>query len=326
MRMAPLSKAAGLALALWLTSTVSAVANCISSPDLAPAARITSSEAAAGPTRRDANGRVVAPVTINGQGPFRFIVDTGANRSVLSTALAQSLALTPTGMGDVHSIDGVQSAPLVDVASLNYGLVPLGRAALPVLGNAMMGGEQGILGVDGMQGKRLRLDFEHRCIEIIPSRTAPMLRGWAQIRGTLRFGHLVVVPARVENVHVNVLIDTGSDISLANTAFRVALERGHLARTPSQIERAYTAGRPVLLGNAVVVPELRLSTVTISDTTLYIGDFHIFALWELLQEPTLLIGMDVLSHAHALAIDYERGMVYFRLPPTRGGWEARATS
>jgi hypothetical protein len=54
----------------------------------------------------------------------------------------------------------------------------------------------------------------------------------------------------------------------------------------------------------------------------YIGDFHIFDLWGLQDEPTLLIGMDVLARSHEMAIDYEHGVVHFRKRPRgdyRGG-------
>ena len=54
----------------------------------APAAAVTEDDALlASPTTRDHIGRVVVPVRINGQGPFRFIVDTGASHSTVSPAL-----------------------------------------------------------------------------------------------------------------------------------------------------------------------------------------------------------------------------------------------
>ena len=45
-----------------------------------------------------------------------------------------------------------------------------------MLRGAVLAGEQGLLGVDGMRGRRLRIDFERGCIEIIPSADAPRLR------------------------------------------------------------------------------------------------------------------------------------------------------
>jgi len=47
----------------------------------------------------------------------------------------------------------------------------------------------------------------------------------------------------------------------------------------------------------------------------YIGDFHIFDFWGLQDEPTMLIGMDVLARSREMAIDYEHGVVYFRKRP-----------
>src|SRR5512142_2772867 len=59
----------------------------------------------ASPTTVDHIGRVVVPVTINGQGPFRFIVDTGANHSTISPQLVQALKLQ-TVPGPTVVLDG----------------------------------------------------------------------------------------------------------------------------------------------------------------------------------------------------------------------------
>src|SRR5262245_56308313 len=44
-------------------------------------------------TTFDRIGRIVAPVMVNGQGPFKFMVDTGANHSLISTAIAERLGI-----------------------------------------------------------------------------------------------------------------------------------------------------------------------------------------------------------------------------------------
>src|SRR5262249_55144823 len=49
---------------------------------LAPEPSSMTTADASGAIGRSDGGRVVAPIMVNGQGPFRFIVDTGANRSV----------------------------------------------------------------------------------------------------------------------------------------------------------------------------------------------------------------------------------------------------
>ena len=120
----------------------------------------------AGATTKDSAGRAVALISINGQGPFRFIIDTGANRSVLSKALATRLGLAPSGEGVVHSIDSQEPAMLVNVDSLSFGAIILSRGDTPVLDGPMLDGEHGLLGVDGMAGRLLHVDFTKHCVEI----------------------------------------------------------------------------------------------------------------------------------------------------------------
>src|ERR1700688_2843456 len=45
------------------------------------------------PTRRDKIGRIWAPVTINGKGPFRLVRDTGAGRSAAPSQRAEILGI-----------------------------------------------------------------------------------------------------------------------------------------------------------------------------------------------------------------------------------------
>jgi predicted aspartyl protease len=299
--------------ALWCAWVASAAAECLDAPDLAAYEAQATPNAAYGPTEADRLGRVVAPVHINGAGPFRFIVDTGANRSAVSQGLAERLGLTLDGSGEVHSVHGVSIAPLTRVDSMNYGDVALGPATMPVLSGPMLAGEQGLLGVDGMQGRRLRMDFDRNCIEIIPSRGAPRLRNWVRVDGELRFGHLVVIRAIINGVRTNLLIDTGSNTSLANFALRDAIGLRIQRRARGGAAVAYTAGDPVLLPDMMLLPRIRIGELNIRNVRAYLGDFHIFRLWSMQDEPTLLVGMDLLSQSRAIAIDYATGEVYFRL-------------
>lgn len=294
-------------------ATIAAVARaeCVPAPELATYQTAAPLNYAAGRLAADRIGRVVAPVSVNGQGPFRFIVDTGANRSVLSVALSQRLGLTPSGVADVHSVHGVVSAPIVQVASLNYGGIALNAAELPLLEGGVLAGEQGLLGVDGMSNRRLRLDFRRNCIEISSAEQRLRAPSWTTIRGRMRFGHLVVIEGRVRRLSVNLLIDTGSDTSLANLALRDALN-GRTRRNPDG-GLVYTAGEPVMLDDFIHIPRLSIGPIDVDRVNAFVGDFHIFNLWQLQQEPTLLIGMDVLSQTDEIAIDYRRALVQFRL-------------
>ncbi|HEV7608024.1 MAG TPA: aspartyl protease family protein [Steroidobacteraceae bacterium] len=269
----------------------------------------------AGATTKDAEGRAVALISINGQGPFRFIIDTGANRSVLSRALATRLGLAPSGEGLVHSIDGAEPAMLVNVESLSFGSLRLSGGDTPVLDGPMLGGEHGLLGVDGMAGRMLHVDFTKHCVEIYESAAQMPMKGWQSVPARMRFGSLLMVEGEIMGVHVNVLIDTGSDISLANQKFHDALREVAAQTIEYHNGHAFTFGRPIVLTKSVWTPRVRLGHTSVDGVNAYIGNFHVFDFWGLQDEPTMLVGMDVLARSREMAIDYEHGVVYFRKRP-----------
>ena len=275
-----------------------------------------------GATGKDTAGRAVALIDINGEGPFRFILDTGANRSVLSQALATRLGLSQSGVGVVHSVDSAELAVLVNVESLSFGTLRLSGGETPVLDSPMLDGEHGLLGVDGMAGRLLHVDFTKNCVEIYEDAAPISTKGWLSVPARVRFGSLLMVQGEIMGVRVNVLIDTGSDISLANEHFREALLTVGARSIEYRNGHAFTAGRPIVLARRVWTPRLFLGRTVVENVNAYIGDFHIFDLWGLQDEPTLLIGMDVLARAREMAIDYENGVVHFRKQPRgdyRGG-------
>jgi Aspartyl protease len=133
---------------------------------------------------------------------------------------------------------------------------------------------------------------------------------------------MLMAQGEIMGVRVNVLIDTGSNISLANEQFRDALRDVGARTIEYRNGHAFTFGRPIVLEKRVWTPSLRLGRTIVGRVNAYIGNFHLFDLWGLQDEPTLLIGMDVLARSREMAIDYANGVVYFRKPPRgdyRGG-------
>ena len=58
--------------------------------------------------RNEMYNRMTVPVRLSGAGPFRFIVDTGANRTAISSELASRLKLSAGESGEMHSTTGVK--------------------------------------------------------------------------------------------------------------------------------------------------------------------------------------------------------------------------
>jgi predicted aspartyl protease len=299
--------AAAVFAAIW-TMSASAATQCLEI-ELIPSEPMS---AAAGPTARDDFGRIVSAVTIAGDGPFRFLVDTGANRSAVTPHLAQRLKLLWEGTAEVHSIHDVVTAPMVRVDTLAYGGVTLTSGWLPVIDGPVLAGLDGLLGADALRGRLFRLDFERHCLAILPASHRWSLREWVRVPGEFRFGHLIVMPGRIGNVRANVIVDTGSNATLANVALHARLRLTRRPSSGSTTERGYTAGEPIVVDTGILIPSIKLGDLSANNVVAYVGDYHIFDLLGLRSEPAMLIGVDVLSQSSALAIDYERGVVYFR--------------
>ncbi|MFO1394371.1 MAG: retroviral-like aspartic protease family protein [Steroidobacteraceae bacterium] len=260
----------------------------------------------AAPTREDRSGRIHAAVYINGQGPYRFIVDTGANSSALAPGIAEQLALPPAPvMVEVHGVTGTEMLPAVEVQSLRAGDIVLPPAALPVLTGDIFDHADGILGVAGIQQMRMDVDFVRDRVEIAPSAGRRAPPGYLTVPASLWQGGLLLVNGRVGSVPTKVIIDTGAERTIGNLQLRAALIEGS-----SRGEEAGTtvigATSDVGEGTYFTVPKIWIGPARLIDLPVTFGDLHVFELWGLTAEPALVVGMDVLGRLERFVVDYRR--------------------
>src|SRR5437899_9316658 len=133
-------------------------------------------------TGLDAYEHMLGPVMINGQGPFQFLVDTGANTSCVSKTLAERLALPTTEPARVHTIVGVRERPGVLIDRLEVGERKRKSVRVAVL--PLTDALDGVLGIDWLSGQRLELGFKAKSLTITRS------------RDEISKEHSAVVPAR----------------------------------------------------------------------------------------------------------------------------------
>jgi predicted aspartyl protease len=261
----------------------------------------------AAPTRADRAGRVHASVTINGAGPYRFILDTGANTSALAPRVAEELKLQ--GAGDtqiqVHGVTGTALLQAVRVESLRAGNVQLPPMNLPVLPGPVLGGADGILGINGLQATRIEVDFEKDLVSIVPSAGRRSQQGFLVVPARLRKGGLLLVKGKVGKVPVQVIIDTGAEHTLGNLALRTALlER---ARYDEEIDvTVLGATTDVSAGTYFRAPKITIGEADLVDLPVTFGDLHVFKIWGLTETPALVIGMDMLGMLRRFVVDYKR--------------------
>jgi predicted aspartyl protease len=260
------------------------------------------------PTTRDRVGRVLAPVMINGQGPFRFIVDTGANRSAVSPRVVAKLGLDASSAQpiDVHGVTGVAELPAVEFESLKAGEIELGRVRVPVLSDAVFAGADGILGVDGLQQTRIEVDFTADRVNVTRSTGTRARSGFLKVPARLEHGGLLLVSGKVGRQKAEVIIDTGAGHSLGNLPLRDALLKGGAKEREITEATVIGATPDVRSGTTFLAPPVVIGTARLSNLRVTFGDLHVFEVWNLTDQPALLIGMDMLGRLDRFVVDYGR--------------------
>lgn len=175
------------------------------------------------------NGRIVVGARVNGQGPFRFALDTGATISVVFDELRNELALQPVP-GTALMIHGLLASgrfPLVSVSRLEVGgevWADPRIASLP--GDTAAGaGIDGILGVDFLRRYAVGFSTRDRVVRLYPpdlvARRA--YRGWTAIPLELEdVGGsgvaLYFLEIEVGGYRIPAIFDLGADLNVINWA------------------------------------------------------------------------------------------------------------
>lgn len=263
------------------------------------------------PTRRDRIGRIWAPVLINGLGPFRLVLDTGASRSAVVPRVALALgAPLIAASAMLHGVTGSAKVATVRAERLEVGELHMEGALLPVIEDAF-GGAEGVLGNEGLREMRIHIEFNADRITIARSRNQRVDRDFTAIPFRFVHGRVPVVAGRVGRVRVKAIIDTGAQATTGNLALLAALKR----RSRLEVEPQQIIGvtLDVQSGDSLIVPKIALGDLELRGTRVTFLDLNILSYWELLEEPTLVVGMDVLGLLDTLIIDYRRRELQIRL-------------
>jgi hypothetical protein len=265
------------------------------------------------PTRRDRIGRIWAPVTINGKGPFRLVFDTGASRSGVTAAVAAALGVVPDESRRLRlrGVTGTATVPTIRADSFQLGELLLQPVTLPVLADAF-GGAEGILGIEGLDDKRVRIEFGKDRIVITRSHSERAGPGFVAIPLERSHGKLLVVDARMGNVPIKAVIGTGGQATIGNLALRDALSKQRHNEEPT-VDTIIGATLDEQEGEGRSAPSIHLGGIQIRSAHVTFADMRIFEFWNLTGKPAVLIGMDALGLLDTLIIDYRLHELQVRL-------------
>jgi hypothetical protein len=269
----------------------------------------------------DAADRLTIETTIAGRGPYRFLVDTGADRTVVAAEVAAELGLLDGGQVIVQDITSAVPAATARLPDLAFGPVVLPAMTVPVLPRAALGAD-GYLGLDAIDGRSVTFNFAHHRLSVADG--APTWLdigprpGETLVHATGRAGKLVSVDCSVEGVPATAFIDSGAEVSIGNSHLFAALAE--------RTGKVYFSDTPITLtgvtggsaqGRLVQARKVRLGALDFSNGVLVISDLPIFEIWGVAGRPALLLGMNFLRISAALTIDYRRKELLFRLAELR---------
>lgn len=265
-------------------------------------------------TRTDLNDRMTVGVRIDGRGPFPFVVDTGAERTVISTELAAQLQLASAPAARLVSLSEVSTVPTVMIPKLAVSDAVVEAISAPALARDYLGAA-GILGIDTLQKQRVVFDFKRGRMTVSPSAEREE-RGDGEeivVRARSRFGRLVLADAAAESQKVHVIIDSGAQLSVGNPALLRRLIASRRGRGPDVIEiKSVTGG--MMTAKIAMLRKVRIGGVTLENMPVAITDSEVFRRLGLQQRPALLLGMDVLRNFDRVSIDFANRRVRFLLP------------
>ena len=266
------------------------------------------------PTRRDQIGRIWAPVLINGRGPFRLVLDTGASSSGVTAMVALALGLSTDQSPHVtlRGVTGSADVPTIKVDTLTVGDLAVDSPLLPIVPDAL-GGAEGVLGSEGLKNKRILIDFRHDQISIAFSRDERSRPGFMTLPFKLINDELITIDCLVGGIATKAIIDTGGQTTIGNLALRRALraqKNGVLRGKPDSIVGATLA---VEEGELVRTPAIAMGPIQILDESVTYADVYIFKHWDYTHKPAIMIGMDALGTLDTLIIDYRRKELQVRM-------------
>lgn len=305
MRWHPIAAAAAVPVSLVGVGATGAAAQAPPQPPADPSVEILQIE-------RERHNRMTVSVTIQGQGPFDFLIDTGAQATVLSRTLADELQLHDRDTATLVGMASTQQVETTPIEEFTLGSRSFYIRQAPVVEGANIGGADGILGLDSLQGQRVLLDFHKREIAVADAEELGGNRGYEiVVKARERLGQLIITKARLDGIPVDVIIDTGAEGSVGNMAL---LERLRRAREFGEFEMTDING--VTLGGTVrLARELDLGRASVQNFPIMFADSRPFRTLGLKDKPALILGMSELKLFRRVAIDFKARRVLFDLPP-----------
>ncbi len=261
-------------------------------------------------SQTDRYSRMTVPVMIDGQGPFRFMIDTGAQATVVTRALRDKLSMPSLGQATLVGMAASKQVELVQLNGLEFAARVFDALHAPILEAEHIGAD-GILGLDSLQDLRVLVDFKNQTIAVDDSRALGGNRGYEiVVRARRKLGRLIITDASIDGVRTSVIIDTGAQGSMGNLSLQRRLRSRRSADVTTTDVTGATVTSPLGFARTLLIGRMQLSNLAIA-----YSDAPAFAALGLARKPAMVLGINDLRLFNRVAIDFAERSVLFDLPP-----------
>jgi predicted aspartyl protease len=268
----------------------------------------------------DRSERMTVPVSINGSETYPFIVDTGAERTVIANDLAKRLRLEQGPDLKLATITGPATANSFMIENLAMNTINVEMIEAPGLERHNLGA-YGLLGIDSLEDHKVLLDFKNAKMDVLPSRKKSGLgkleRGMIVVTAKRRAGRMILSDAEIGGTKVDIILDTGAQSSMGNYALRDKL-RGRDRRYDYVPVLMRSVTGEVLPGDFTQIKGIKIGGITIEDLPMTFADNFAFKALKLERKPAILLGMDALKLFDRVLVDFSNRRVGFDLPKGAG--------
>ena len=255
-------------------------------------------------------------VLLNKRGPYHFVVDTGADRTVIADSVLRDLGLPLGGAVRVQGIVRNVDAATAHVDSLEAGTVYREDLQFAVLPYEQLQAD-GYLGIDMLLGQRVAFDFRRGELRVIPPRSSEAIGSDAPREVPIGLsgskGHLRSANCFVDGVSCTAFVDSGAEVSVGNPLLLERLRQHHQAYAITETVALTGVTGGAIDGSVVAVKTIKLGGLTFEDSRVAIADLQVFHLWGLQDRPCLFVGMNWLRRFNRVSIDYGRKELRFDL-------------
>jgi len=286
----------------------------------APAPSLAAKPVASAPYTIDYYGWLTVKVMVNGQGPYDFIIDTGATNSLAFQNLADIQAFAPVDK-EPQNVLGMAARgtfPVRRIGELRIGAARLDNLESVILPDWMVEKKpQGILGLDFLSQYTLVFDAEAGRLDIYDPKRGPRMRpmrSWNRLKMRPRdfdldISHpLYTVTGRINtNRKIPFMLDLGAAGTVVNEAalnpdrlvIEMTTESGRLrSRVTGALDQDPNEAR------AVRVQRLRIGRQNWTRRIITVHDAPIFAELGMAGRPFGLFGSDLVRE-RSFMIDFQ---------------------